>query len=51
VALPACEAVNVHVPVPLVIVTVLPNRVHTPDGVMVTVSPELALAEMVKLVL
>ena len=38
--LPACDAVNVHVPVPLVIVTVLPDIVHAPLAAMVTARPE-----------
>jgi hypothetical protein len=50
-ALPACDAVNVHVPVPLVIVTVLPEIVQTPVAAIVTVRPEDDVAVAVKVVL
>jgi hypothetical protein len=43
-AFPDCEAVNVQAPVPLVIVTVLPEIVQTPDAETPTARPELAVA-------
>ena len=42
--LPAWVAGRTHVPVPLVIVTVLPAIEQAPDGVITTGKPELALA-------
>jgi hypothetical protein len=47
--LPAWEAVNVQSPVPLPTVTVLLASVHAPEAVIVTGSPELAVADTVKL--
>jgi len=42
-SLPACEAVSVQTPVPLLMVTVLPDIVHAPAGVTATARPELAV--------
>jgi hypothetical protein len=42
--LPACDAVSVQVPVPLVIVTVPLEMVQTPDAAIVTVRPEVEVA-------
>jgi hypothetical protein len=44
---PACVAVTTHVPVPLVIVTVFPEIVQTPETPTVTVSPEVDDADAV----
>jgi hypothetical protein len=44
VALPAWDAVSVQVPVPLVIATVPPEIVQTPEGVIVTGSSEVDVA-------
>jgi nitrogen regulatory protein PII len=49
--LPACEAVSVQVPVPLVIVTVLPEIVQTPVAAMVTGRPDDDVAVAVNVVL
>jgi hypothetical protein len=48
VALPACDAVTVQVPVPLVIFTTYPLSEHTPLAANVTGRLELALAEILK---
>ena len=45
--LPACEAVSVQVPVPLVMVTVALLIIQTPEAASVTGRPELAVAETV----
>jgi nitrogen regulatory protein PII len=49
--LPACEAVSVQVPVPLVIVTVLPEILQTPVAAMVTGRPDDDVAVAVNVVL
>jgi hypothetical protein len=49
--LPACDAVNVQVPLPLVIVTVLPEIVQAPVAAMVTVRPDVEVAVAVNVVL
>jgi nitrogen regulatory protein PII len=49
--LPACEAVSVQVPVPLVIVTMLPEIVQTPVAAMVTGRPDDDVAVAVNVVL
>jgi hypothetical protein len=48
--LPVCVAVNVHVPAVAPVVTEFPEIVHAPEATTVTVNPELAVAEIVKVV-
>src|SRR5271154_4294328 len=50
-ALPACDAVNVQVPVPLVIVTVPLEMLQTPDAAIVTARPEVDVALTANVVL
>jgi len=49
--LPAWFAASEQLPVPLVIVTVFPVIVHAPEGVIVTGSPEEAVAETLNVLL
>ena len=49
--LPASFAASEQIPVPLVMVTVLPVIVQAPEGVIVTGSPEEAVAETLNVLL
>ena len=49
--LPACVAVSVQFPVPLVIFTVAPESEHAPLATIVTVRPDVDVAETEKVVL